>query len=323
MDKFTRLLSLVALLEQSARPKTFEEIREELPDSYTQSRPETARRAFERDKKDLLDMGVPLRTLDVADDPSGSAYVIRRERSAVADPGFTGAELAALRMAATAMALRDEGAGLADATDGLRKYGGMGPAGDGPTLAEIRLDSNVTELFSAILNGTPVAFTHSDRTRKVLPQHLWSMGGHWYLTCHDLDAGASRTYRLDRLEGAVLPVEPAEERAEKPAAGIESSDAAGPGGRFRPWEFGDGPVESVTISLDAPSATVALAEHPGLEVVEAGDDHTVVRLDVRNREGLFSWLLSFIDRAELVGPPDVRDAFVDHVSGIARAGSPQ
>ncbi|MGI9579071.1 MAG: helix-turn-helix transcriptional regulator, partial [Microthrixaceae bacterium] len=265
MDKFTRLLTLVALLEQREQPQTFEEIKEELgPDAYPQRNPESARRSFERDKDDLLAMGVPLRADPMWDDPSNTGYTITRERSRVADPGFTPAEMAALRMAATALALREDGVSeLADASDGLRKYGGMAApsaeaAGTGEaTVAEIRLDSNITEVFGAVVERRRIAFAYNDRTRQVTPLQLSSISGNWYLNCHDHEAGQSRTYRLDRIEGSVISA--VDESGAAPAGEARVVETQSGTNRFRPWEFGDGDAQLVRVRLDAPAASVALA----------------------------------------------------------------
>ena len=312
MDEFTRQLTLVALLQQSPGPLTFTEIRERLGGrGYAQPNPESARQAFIRDKRKLTDMGIPIETRGVPDDPSNSAYTIDRKRSAVADPGFTAAELAALRFAATALALRAEGVDeVTDATDGLRKYGGLSGDDPRPTMAEVQLDARLADLFGAILEHRAVGFTHGGRTRRVQPQQLAQHGGHWYLRCHDLDAGSARTYRVDRIDGAVLPLpEEAVPEATAPAA---------PAGtlRFRPWEFAGGEAREVVVRLDAPVAAVALAGDPDLAVTGRDDEGTVVTLAVSNPEGLWPWMASFLDRAEILGPPDVREAYVDHLRGF-------
>ena len=209
MDKFTRQLNLVALLEQAGNDLTFAEIRERLrSEAYPQRDPESARRAFERDKADLLQMGVPLESRSPGDDPSRTVYGIRPSAAEIEDPGFTPEELAALRFAATALALRSEDSTtMEDAVDGLRKYGGLGADEPTRTVAELSLDRNVRTIFTAILERRPVGFTYGAETRRVLPLQLASRAGHWYLRCLHVDGGHSRTYRLDRIEGTVLPLE--------------------------------------------------------------------------------------------------------------------
>lgn len=319
MDKFTRQLNLVALLEQAGTDLTFAEIRERLrSDAYPQKDPESARRAFERDKSDLLDMGVPLEARAPTDDPSGTAYGIRQTAAVVDDPGFTPEELAALRFAATALALRSEDSTTVDdAVDGLRKYGGLGIDEPTPTIAELNLDRNVTTVFTAILRSGPVAFTYSDETRTVLPLQLATRAGRWYLRCVHLEGGQSRTYRLDRIDGTVLPIEvqasqipeadPGDPVSRTPDDALSRvpSDSL----RFRPWEFGEGAAVRTLVKLDHAAASVALAGDPELSVHTTNSESTVVALDVRNPEGLWPWLLGFLERAELLEPGHLRAQF--------------
>lgn len=335
MDKFTRLLNLTGLLQQAGTALTFAEIRAQLPDdAYPQRDPESARRGFERDKADLLAMGVPLESVTVSDDPSATAYTIGARRStgsdrdagsrhsALSDPGFTPSELAALRFAATAVALRGEAVdSVTDASDGLRKYGGMGTPPAERTVADIRLDANVSELFTAVIDSAPVAFTYAQRTRRVLPVQLANRSGHWYLRSHDLDVGESRTYRLDRLGSPVLRLPPEETdgiagAGDPSGAHSESSPTMGTL-RLRPWEFGGSEPTRVLVALDPPAAAVAIAGDAGLEVLREGPDGSTVVLWVRNPDGLWSWLLSFLDRARVLEPPAMRDAYRRHLESIA------
>ena len=59
MQRIERLLNLIAALLDSSRPMTAEEIRTRIA-GYDQANPEAFRRAFERDKVALRDMGIPL-----------------------------------------------------------------------------------------------------------------------------------------------------------------------------------------------------------------------------------------------------------------------
>ena len=333
MDKFTRQLNLVALLEQAGNDLTFAEIRERLrSEAYPQRDPESARRAFERDKADLLQMGVPLESRSPGDDPSRTVYGIRPSAAEIEDPGFTPEELAALRFAATALALRSEDSTtMEDAVDGLRKYGGLGADEPTRTVAELSLDRNVRTIFTAILERRPVGFTYGAETRRVLPLQLASRAGHWYLRCLHVDGGHSRTYRLDRIEGTVLPLEgEGEDPAEPtPTGGAAPGDAPGenapvergPVGslRFRPWEFGEGEPLRALVRLDPAAAAVALAGDPDLAVHTKGPDGTVIALEVRNPEGLWPWLLAFLERAELTAPASLRSDYADLLRSMARA----
>src|SRR5512138_268791 len=60
MQKDQRLLDLAALLLKAAEPVSWREIQEQFPDDYG-AKGEAAIRKFERDKADLLELGIPLR----------------------------------------------------------------------------------------------------------------------------------------------------------------------------------------------------------------------------------------------------------------------
>ncbi len=328
MDKFTRQLNLIALLEQAGSPLTFAEIRSRLRDeAYPQRDPESARRAFERDKADLLAMGVPLESVATPEDPSITAYRIGSKRSSgghaarLGDPGFSPSELAALRFAATAVALRSGSVhDVGDATDGLRKYGGLDTPGAQRTVADLRLDDNVGELFAAILDSAAVGFTYSGRTRRVVPVQLANRSGHWYLRSEDLDAGCSRTYRLDRFESPVLRLPPddadqSDDELDPDVATTRSRRTQG-ALRIRPWEFGSAEPVRALVALDAAAAAVATAGDPDLEILESSAEGSTIALAVSNPEGLWPWLLAFLDRAELLEPADLREEYRRHLLSI-------
>ncbi|MCZ7630077.1 MAG: WYL domain-containing protein [Microthrixaceae bacterium] len=67
---------------------------------------------------------------------------------------------------------------------------------------------------------------------------------------------------------------------------------------------------------------MATAGDPGLEVLREGPSASTVALSVRNPEGLWSWLLSFLDRAEVLEPPEMRDAYCRHLESIVAGSVP-
>jgi proteasome accessory factor B len=302
--KFERLLNLAALLDSTSTPLSAAEIRERIG-TYA---PNDAafRRTFERDKSDLLDMGIELRT--VTGSGSGDVAGYRIDRS-VADPGLTPAELAALRVAAARLALRGTDLDSSDEVrDALRKLGGLLGEPTVAGIAEIHLDHVVTRLFEAITTGTSVRFTHLGANRHVIPRRLILSRGKWYLAAFDLDREAPRNFRLDRVDGSVELGEVVPEHLEVPLEEL----------RLRPWELGAEAAEPVLVLLDPPVAPLALADDPGLEVAEERSDGSVVlRLHVRNRSGLWHWLVGFLDSAELLEPSSLRDAWIGHLRELA------
>ncbi|MEZ5268477.1 MAG: hypothetical protein R2789_07905 [Microthrixaceae bacterium] len=115
-------------------------------------------------------MGVPLESRSRATTRHArcTGYDPRQPRSKT--PVSPPEELAALRFAATALALRSEDSTtMEDAVDGLRKYGGLGADEPTRTVAELSLDRNVRTIFTAILERRPVGFTYGAETRKGAP----------------------------------------------------------------------------------------------------------------------------------------------------------
>src|SRR4051812_17928931 len=80
-DRSKRLLDLVMLLLQARSPVTFREIRDQFT-SYQTKNVEAGLRAFERDKADLLELGVPVRyiTPDEDDALEDGGYVVDLHR---------------------------------------------------------------------------------------------------------------------------------------------------------------------------------------------------------------------------------------------------
>ena len=115
--KIERLLDLIAALLHTERPLTAEQLQERIP-GYPEEK-DSFKRAFERDKKDLRDMGVPLRIEAVPGSrPPEDGYRIDPEEYYLPDPGLDADELAAIHLAASAVRL--EGA---SAAAGARKRG--------------------------------------------------------------------------------------------------------------------------------------------------------------------------------------------------------
>jgi predicted DNA-binding transcriptional regulator YafY len=98
-DQIERLTKLVALLLETPRPLTFDEIVDELGDQYQGT--DVARRgSFERDKSLLRSEGIPLETEVLAGDRAGATgYRILRSRYELADLGLTEDEKHALQLA--------------------------------------------------------------------------------------------------------------------------------------------------------------------------------------------------------------------------------
>src|SRR3954467_6342021 len=109
MNRTERLLDLVALLLGAGEPVPFSELREAFPDDYGGAR-DAAERKLERDKAELLQLGVPIEFVPPKydDERHVGGYPLEPGAYFLPDPGFTPEEAAALYAAASAaLASRD------------------------------------------------------------------------------------------------------------------------------------------------------------------------------------------------------------------------
>ncbi len=139
--------------------------------------------------------------------------------------------------------------------------------------------------------------------RTVEPWRVGYERGHWYLTGFDQDRGEQRNFRLDRMgEDLDLSdpdtfVGPEMDRQER---------------EYRPWDDGSTEAEIAVIRVDADQAAWArdlLGEHTVAE--DGGADGVVFRVPVTSWPAFRSFLLSFLDHAELLEPPQLREALID------------
>jgi len=297
-QKLERLLNLTALLLDARRPLPASDIQTQL--EYPEDKA-AFRRAFERDKDELRAMGIPIKVEPVPGVlPEVDGYRIPREEYALRDPGLTTEELAALHLAASAVQVE----GL-PATEGLLKLGGLVTEGArdlGVHVAPLPADPNLARLFSAVASRRPVRLRYRDEDRTVDPYRLEFQRGRWYLTGFDHLRGEERNYRLDRIDGSVDLVD---------GATFDIPTTSVPGQARGTWELGAEPPVRARVRIDGPQASWAV-QHVGPDhVVEEGaDGSVVVELPVTNRAAFRSFVLSFLEHAEILEPAELRDDLV-------------
>lgn len=307
-ERLERLLNLTAALLTATRPLTAAEIAERVP-GYpdAESSRSAFRRSFERDKQSLRDMGVPL-VLSVLDgtDPPVEGYRILPEHYQLRDPGLDADELAALHLAT--MAVRMEGLRGAGA---MWKLGGSPQDASGPPIAHLAATPALGRLFDAVARRSPVSFVYHDEQRRLDPHRLSYARGHWYLEGWDHLREAERQFRLDRIEGEV---EVDEDRTFEPPP-------SPPAPRPRPWEMGEESPVLALVRIDPDQAGWAVDQLGSDRVHARLDDGTVeIELPVTNREAFRSFVLGFLEHAEVLGPPELREDLIDWLEVMAGEG---
>jgi proteasome accessory factor B len=301
-SRVERVLNLLALMLDTRIPRTREEYVREIAGYPKQA--EANRRAFERDKEILRGMGVPI-TMETIGDGAEVGYRVRPEDYCLPDLGLSADETAALRVAVSAISLGD-GSGHG----ALMKLGGVGDQESAP-IASLPIAPALATLFDAFRRRAVVSFSYRSDTRTVEPWGLTSKRGHWYVVGFDRDRGALRAFRADRIDGDVEVGE---------AGAFEVPDAFAPDDHIedRAWLIGDAPVVTVRLAVDADHVDGVLGELGADARIEAGTaDSTIIEVSVSNQAAFRSFVLGFLEHAEIIDPPEVRAAMIEWLETVA------
>jgi proteasome accessory factor B len=305
-SRVERVLNLLALMLDTRIPRTREEYVREIAGYPAQT--EANRRAFERDKEILRGMGVPI-TMETIGDGNEVGYRVRPDDYCLPDLGLSADETAALRVAVSAISLGD-GSGQG----ALMKLGGVGDQASAP-IASLPIAPALATLFDAFRRRAVVTFPYRAETRTVEPWGLSSKRGHWYVVGFDRDRGAVRAFRADRIDGDV-------EVGESGAFDVPGDFRADDHIEDRGWMLGDAPTVNVRLAVDADHLDGVLGELGADARVETGPDGTTfVDVSVSNQAAFRSFVLGFLEHAEIVDPPDVRTAMIEWLETVA-AGAP-
>jgi proteasome accessory factor B len=287
-NRVERMLNLLACLLDTRRPLPRDELVRQVA-GY----PEEAvayRRSFERDKETLRAMGVPL-VVEVL--PSGEqGYRVPPDEYFLPDLGLTAEETAALHVAVSAVLLGGESGHGA-----LMKLGGSTGTPTTP-IGTLPLEPALPVLFEGFRRRAAVTFEYRGESRTVEPWGLAARRGHWYLVGRDRGRDAMRTFRADRLGDEVSLGEPDSFIVPDDFSPDVSLDA-------EPWQYGEDAPVTARLLVDAGHES-EVAERGDRVVEERADGSVVVEFVVVNRAAFRSFVLGFLDHAEILDPPELR-----------------
>jgi len=317
MDKTERLLDLVALLLDAREPVSFAELRELFPDEYGGSRG-AAERKLERDKAELLELGVPIEYVEPQqlDERELGGYRIDRKSFFLPDPRLLPEEAAALYAAgAAALATRDFPFAQ-DLRHALRKISLAGDThavggaaarrllvvrpGDPLRAGKLRTLGDAVARRKRVhihyetppgLEGRPGKRSERD----VDPWGLAFRGRAWRLVgwCHA--SQDQRVFLVDRIAAVETNPQKPHTPDFEPPEGFDAADAAVRSSK--PWQWAHHPPQEVTLRFAAGSE--AIAER----IFDAGDG----KLSVTYLDGLLPQILSLGDRVWIESPPAARE----------------
>ncbi|MFL5344939.1 MAG: helix-turn-helix transcriptional regulator [Hyalangium sp.] len=301
MDRTERLLDLVALLLDAREPISWAELREHFPADYGGISDDAAERKFERDKAELLELGLPL-TYIQGDDDLKDGYIVDRGAYYLPEANLTKEELAVLYAAGSAALASGAFPGRDDLAHALRKIGFF--AGDalptprvrmelGSAQADPELSARLEQLWEACAarKWVQISYASPKRSevteRKVDPYGLALRRGVWTLVgyCH-LRQGL-RTFHVHRIrELKVNTAKPRTPDFEVPADFSLDAHVA-----YYPWQHRFHEPMEVALRLRGDPAQRVSSLFPGatVEQVEGG---VRARLSVTSLDGLLRFCLA-------------------------------
>ena len=311
-----RVTNLLTILLETRVPLTLRQISQELVGMYPDN-PVALRGAFERDKAMLREIGVPIETEVLGGDQAGeTAYHVDRDRYELRGLQLDDDERHALQLA-VATIRSDTG------QEGVWKLGGS-VLPSSTVVANVAQSDALPVLRTASAARTTVAFRYRDLDRRLDPYGLLLREGFWYVIGHDHGHGQVRTYRVDRIAGAVTVLDG--QGFERPA-GFDVR-AAFPADSKLLGEADDRDA-TAEVAVDPPLAAVVRAELGDDAVLRAeppdgpAGGTVVFRVPCANRDAFRSWVLGLGVHAEVLDPPEVRAelvAWLRSFDGPATAG---
>ncbi|MEK7292245.1 MAG: WYL domain-containing protein [Actinomycetota bacterium] len=293
-----RMINLLALLVQRSQPLTLRQIRNELGLQYPES-DVAARAAFERDKAELRDMGIPIEMVTLGGDRAGEgAYTVDRKSYELSDLGLTDAELEALKLAAATVRI-----GATHGEAALWKLGGERALEQPLTSVHIELDRELMPILAAgVVERRVLEFVYNGENRRVHPYGLLARGGFWYIVGFDELRADRRVFRVDRIEGGVVAGVP--KSFDRPD-GFNLATAVAT--EHELLADGDGVHSPALVRVDSSLAARVLAEFGDDAVVRRREDGAIeFNIPCANLAAFRVWLFAMVDRAEVLAPPEMR-----------------
>jgi proteasome accessory factor B len=334
VPKFERLMNLVAFLLASPEPVPFAVIRKLVVGYSDLAREDAVEKRFDRDKKELREIGIPVEYVQ-SDEQGRDGYYIPREQYFHTELDLTQDEAAVLVM------LANSARGGSDAISSNLRSALLKMAIDSPLQEEVAnaiaqrrvhaftrgkrdravLD-NLDKLVAAVAGRRVARFRYRKAdSRKVTERlvHPFGLGyreGEWYLVGEDQEKKALRQFKVVRIQGQVV-VKKARGPAFRVPAGFDIEEHI----ERPPWEYAGGKAEVAEIRFHRDVAWM-VAENllPGQQFDVKPDGSGVLRLKVRRapdtHQRLLHYLAAYSGQCAVTSPAWLRKQAVAHLKAL-------
>jgi proteasome accessory factor B len=312
VNRTERLLDLITYLLNAKDPVSWQEIKNHFAEDYARGVEESNQRKFERDKAELVSLGIPIDYQALAEGRK-EGYLIRREKLFLPEIEFTPTEASLLMLAASAVIESESFPYREQVESALNKIIGAQNRFSVPAQIAISFQNRSQDpQFSSLLEQVQQALDrrktitikyHAFSTgetveRKVDPYGLIFRKGNWVLIGWDHLREGLRTFVLTRIKGDIAPLK----RPGTPDYEIPADFSLRDYLNRQPWQ----------LDLHEPVAVrLRIARHRIPELISqlssarAIDDQTF-EIRVTNTRGLISWVLSQKTDVEVLGPAGIR-----------------
>ncbi len=323
MNRTERLLDLITYLLNSKEPVSWRKIKNHFPDDYARGVEESNQRKFERDKAELISLGIPIDYQSAAESQK-EGYLIRKERLFLSEIQFSPEEFSLLMLAANAV-LGNESFPYRDQLESaLNKIISLQPNFSPPpdeismTLTPMRnsAPSTVIQRLQDALDRRKSVFIryHAFSTREVTERRVDPYGllfsrGKWTLVGQDHLRGELRNFVLSRVKKLEINTR----RPGTPDFKIPEDFSLHRYQNRQPWEFDR--HQPITVVLEiAPHRLAELL--PQLSKAEQLGEGRF-RLIVTNSARLISWVLEQKTDVRILEPQELRDRLISALRRLA------
>ncbi len=313
MNRTERLLDLITYLLNAEKPVSWQQIKNHFAEDYARGVEESNQRKFERDKAELISLGIPI-DYESGSETRKEGYIIRKETLFLAEMKFSPEESSLLMLSAGAVLENNSFPYREELQSALNKIISVQhPVGAPPETIAISYSTRgrsgsraewVHRIQKALRRRKTIeieyhAFSTGETTRrKVDPYGLIFRKGNWMMVGWDHLRKDLRSFVMTRIRRLSI-------NTRKPGTPDYTIPADFSLKRYQnqqPWELDLHTEIPVTLRVSTHRLPELL---PQLSAAQQTGEHTF-RLKVTNENGLISWALSHRTDVQILEPPDIQ-----------------